>query len=81
MPDKSTSLRKVTLHIPESNYPFFMELIKKLKFVKKIEDEYEEKAPSKQEVLESIKAGLEEVRLFKKGKLKLKTAKQLLDEL
>ena len=30
-------MKQVTLHIPDSDYPFFMELAKSLQFVKKIE--------------------------------------------
>jgi hypothetical protein len=37
--------------------------------------------PSKQEILEGIKEGLEQVKLYKQGKLKLKSAKDLLNEL
>jgi hypothetical protein len=43
------------------------------------EDEY--MPPTKQEVLNSIKEGLEQVKLHQQGKIKLKTAQQLLDEL
>jgi hypothetical protein len=41
----------------------------------------EDAPPSKQEVLQSIKDGLQQVKLHQQGKIKLKTAQQLLDEL
>ncbi len=37
--------------------------------------------PSKEDILNSIKEGLEQVKLHQQGKIKLKTAQQLLDEL
>ena len=37
--------------------------------------------PTKEEILKSIKEGMQQVKLHRQGKIKLKTAKQLLDEL
>ena len=37
--------------------------------------------PTKQEILDSIRDGLKQVKLHQQGKIKLKSAKQLLDEL
>ncbi len=37
--------------------------------------------PTKQEILNSIKEGIRHAKLHQKGKIKLKTAQQLLDEL
>lgn len=71
-------MKQVTLHIPDSNYPFFIELVQSLQFVKKIEAEGE---PKKEQVLQNIKAGLKEVKLYKKGKLKTTPAKDFLNEL
>lgn len=71
-------MKQVTLHIPDSNYPFFLELAKSLQFVKKIEPL---EKPTKKQVLQNIKAGLEEVQLYKKGKLKTTSAKDFLNEL
>jgi len=71
-------MKQVTLHIPDSNYPFFMELAKSLQFVKKIEATDQ---PEKEQILQNIKAGLQEVKLFKKGKLKTTPAKDFLNEL
>ena len=71
-------MKQVTLHIPDSNYQFFMELARSLQFVKKIEGADES---SKEQVLQNIKAGLQEVKLFKKGKLKTTPAKDFLNEL
>ncbi|WP_173380610.1 hypothetical protein [Leptospira mayottensis] len=40
-----------------------------------------DKEPTKKEILASIKQGMKEVELHKQGKIKLKSAKELLDEL
>ena len=37
--------------------------------------------PTKDEILKSIKDGMQQVKLHRQGKVKLKTAKELLDEL
>jgi hypothetical protein len=71
-------MKQVTLHIPDSNYHFFIELAKSLQFVKKIESTNE---PKKKQVLQNIKVGLDEVQLFKKGKLKTTPAKDFLNAL
>jgi hypothetical protein len=71
-------MKQVTLHIPDSNYPFFIELAKSLQFVKKIEATED---TGKKMVIKNIKTGLREVALFKKGKLKTTPAKDFLHEL
>jgi hypothetical protein len=43
--------------------------------------ETEDLPPSKEEILKSIKDGIRQAKLHQQGKLKLKTAQQLLDEL
>jgi hypothetical protein len=73
-----SSLKQITISIPEKKYSFFMELIQNLGFIKKIETEG---ASSKEEILQGLKEAVEEVKLHKKGKLTLKTAQQFLDEL
>lgn len=68
-------MKQITLHIKDSKFKFFMELVKNLDFV--VVDE----AESKEAVVENIKKGLEEVKLAKQGKLKTTPAKEFLDEL
>jgi hypothetical protein len=75
------AMKQVTLHIPDSNYAFFMELIKNLSFVKKVEESKAENAPSKKEVMDSIVEGIQKAKLHSEGKIQLQTAQQLLDEL
>ena len=71
-------MRKVTVYITNKEYNHFLKLVKNLHYVKKIETDHHEPT---QDVLENIKAGLEEVRLFKEGKHKTTSAKDFLNEL
>ena len=65
-------MRHVTVYTAENDFSHFLELTKNLHYVKRIEIDEE---PN---ILDNIKAGLEEVRLFKKGKLKTTPAKDFL---
>ena len=71
-------MRQVTVYVADKEYNHFVQLAKNLSYVKKIETDDE---PSKQEIMEGIKAGLEEVKLYRKGKLKTTPAKDFLNEL
>lgn len=52
-----------------------------LKRLKKMEAEKEEEEITKEEVLAGIDAGLKEVKLSMEGKLEVKTARELINEL
>ena len=72
-------MKQITLNIPDNKYPFFMELVKSLGFVKVSE---ETKLTKKQEeFVEGTKQSLDQVNQHLKGEIQLKTADQLLDEL
>ena len=71
-------MRQVTIYTTDKEYSHFVELAKNLHYVKKIETDEEHDI---EDILENIKAGLEEVKLFKKGKLKTTSAKDFLNEL
>lgn len=71
-------MRQVTVYTTDKDYNHFVQLAKNLSYVKKIETDGE---PTKEEIIENIKAGLEEVRLFEKGELKTTPAKEFLNEL
>ena len=73
-------MKQVTLHISDKKYPFFLELVKNLDFVKKIEEE-EDSEPTKEEILAGIREAVEEVKLIKAGKLKPTLLKDFLKEL
>ena len=67
---------KLILDIKDDKAAFIMELLSNFKFVKT-----KPITPYKAEVLEGLKEAVEQVNLAKQGKIKLKSAKQLLDEL
>jgi hypothetical protein len=71
-------MRHLTVYTTDKEYSHFVELAKNLHYVKKIETDDE---PTKEEIIENLKAGFEEMRLFKKGKLKTTSAKEFLNEL
>jgi uncharacterized protein YlbG (UPF0298 family) len=71
-------MKQLTVYINDASYNHFMELVKHLSYVKKVESNDEN---SKLQVVESIKVGLKEVSQFKKGNLKTTTSKQFLNEL
>ena len=72
---KRGKMRYATVYTTENEYSHFIELAKSLNYVKKIETD---KEPT---ILNNIKAGLEEVSMFKKGKLETTPAKDFLNEL
>jgi len=71
-------MRHVTVYTTDKEYNHFLELAKNLHYVKKIETDDES---IEDNVLDNIKAGLKEVSLFKKGKLKTTSANDFLNEL
>ena len=71
-------MRHVSVYTTDKEYNHFLELAKNLHYVKKIETDDES---IEDNVLDNIKAGLKEVSLFKKGKLKTTSAKDFLNEL
>ncbi|MFQ3870578.1 hypothetical protein [Leptospira kirschneri] len=73
-------MKQVILNVSDNKYPFLTELLQNLKFVR-VKKTIEEKEPTKKEILEGIKQGMKEVKLARAGKLKLKSAKELLKEL
>ncbi|CAN5385375.1 hypothetical protein BH10BAC3_BH10BAC3_32610 [soil metagenome] len=70
-------MKQVTLNIPDKKYPFFMELVKSLDFVEKIDDSEERK----DRVLSSIRQAVKEINSVKKGKLKARDARELINEI
>ena len=75
----TTIMKKVVLNIPDNKYPFFMELVKSLGFVKVT---HETKLTKKQQkFVEGTKNALEQVEHHLKGQIKLKSADHLFDEL
>ncbi len=71
-------MRQVTVYTTNKEYSHFVELAKNLHYVKKIETDDE---PTKEEILNNIKRGFEELKLIKKGKLKTTSLNDFLNEL
>jgi hypothetical protein len=72
-------MKQVTLNVPDNKYPFFMELVKSLGFVK-VPDEAKLSKKQK-EFIEGTKNSLGQVEQHLKGEIQLKSADQLFDEL
>jgi hypothetical protein len=84
---------KLVLDVQDSKAAFIVELLQNFPYVtfekqpskgvkkaKKIEaEEYIE--PTKEEILQNIKTGLEEVKLYQEGKINLTNARDFLNEL
>jgi hypothetical protein len=74
-------MRQVTLHIPNNKYPLFLEFAKSIDFIKKIDIDIEEEPTSEVQILKGLKQAVDEVNLAKKGKLKMRDARDLINEL
>ena len=75
-------MTELTVNIPDSKLPFFMQLAKELDFVVLDEKKTAKKLTAKQKKwVSDFRTALNEVDLHTKGKITLKTAQQLLDEL
>ncbi|MCH7414766.1 hypothetical protein MM213_14795 [Belliella sp. R4-6] len=70
-------MKRVTIYTTDENFSHFIELAKNLEYVKKIETDEN----SDEIILANIEAGLKEIALYKKGKLKLTSAKDFLNEI
>jgi hypothetical protein len=70
-------MRTVTVYTTEQGYGHFIKLAENLHYVKRIETP---EVP-KESILDNVKTGLKEVRLFKSGRLKTTSAKDFLNEL
>ena len=71
-------MRHVTVYTTDKEYSHFVELARNLHYVKKIETDEE---TTKQEIVDNIRQGFEEMKLIKQGKLQTTPAKDFLDEL
>lgn len=68
---------KVLIDIPDKEAAFGMKVLKSLSFVKKAKP----MTIAGTDLWDDLKEAAEEVRLHKQGKIKLKTAQELLNEL
>lgn len=68
---------QVLVEIPDNKAAFGLEVLRNLAFVKKVNP----MTPEKATLYEDLKEAVEQIKLHKEGKIKLKTARELLDEL
>ena len=73
----------ILVKVPDSKVEFFMELVQNLKFkaVPTTKSKTKQFTPEQQEWINDLKESLEQVELHQQGKIKLKSARELLDEL
>ena len=71
-------MRHITVYTTDNEYSHFLELVKNLHYVKKIELDNE---LSKEGIVENIKEGFKEMQLIKQGKLKTTSLNDFLNEL
>ncbi len=72
-------MKDITLSVPDKDFPSFIKLVKNLDFV---QIKRAKKPKSKKEkLLHELKEAVDQVNLAKQGKIKLKSADQLLNEL
>lgn len=69
---------KVILDIKENHAPFFMELVKSLDYISIVK---EIKDKRKSQFVQDLAEAFNDVQLYEQGKKKLKSAKDLLNEL
>jgi hypothetical protein len=76
-------MRQLTIQVPDSKYPFFLELMRSFDFVnlKSGEVTGSTNADSDEDILSNIRQGVEELKLINQGKLKTRPAKALINEL
>lgn len=69
---------KVIIDIQDNRVPFFMELLKSLDYISVLK---EVKDKEKSKAIQDLAEAFNDVKLYEQGKKKLKSAKDLLDEL
>lgn len=79
LPQNIRIMKQVVLNVPDNKYPFFMELIKSLGFVKVTGEA--KLTNDQQDFVNGTKKSLEQVEQHLKGEIELKSADQLLNEL
>jgi hypothetical protein len=74
-------MKQITINIKEDKYQIFRDFIESLDYAKIIDEKKQAKNKKKEAIIKSIKTGLKEVELIKKGELKAIPLKDLLNEL
>lgn len=77
-------MREIVVKVPDEQYSFLMKLLRNLSFVKAEpvkQAKPKKMTPEQQEWVDGMREALHEVELHQQGKIQLKSARQLLDEL
>jgi len=74
-------MKQITLNIQNDKYKVFKAFVESLDYAKIISEKEEIKSKKKEAIIKSIKTGLKEVELIKKGELKAIPLNDLLNEL
>lgn len=71
-------MKQVTVEIPEDKYPYFIDLVKNLSYIKKVTVAKKNK---KEEILKGLKEAVKEVKEIESGKKKPVLLKDFLNDL
>ena len=65
-------MKQITINVPDSKFPLALDLIKNLKFVKKVttSEEVVDAPPTKKEFIRNLKKAFDEEKLIESGKKK-----------
>lgn len=74
-------MKQITIAVPDDKYPFTLDLIKNLKFVKKVKTSAPRMSSGKAKFLKEFEEAIEEVKQIKAGKKKGITLEEFLNEL
>jgi hypothetical protein len=74
-------MQKIVLEIPENKFQFIMELLSNFEYVKVAQSKPSKLSAKQKEFVDDLKQSLNEVELHRQGKIKLKTAREFLNEL
>ena len=78
---QNTQTMRIIIETKERHRNLFLEMAKAVKAKIKIEEDETERPPTKEEFLDSLERSLLQAELHSQGKIKLKTARELFDEL
>jgi len=77
-------MKQVIINVPEKKFPFFMQLMNSLNFVKVVEPSQsleDQLSPEQKKTWQNIKQGFIELKMIEEGKLKSRPIQELLNEL
>ena len=73
-------MRTVTIHLRDKEYHHFIELVRNLQYIQKIDLDGDDE-PNKAEIVKNLRQGFKEMQLIQQGKLKTTSLTDFLNEL